>query len=55
MGLLGRINRLAGKLDRKIEGTAVVLGAENAPTTAAPAAVTELQKEEAEEVEGEEA
>jgi hypothetical protein len=53
MGLFGWLDRLAGKADRKLEGTAVALGAENAPLTAAPAAGIEIQKEEADEQEGE--
>jgi hypothetical protein len=50
MGLLGWLDRIAGRLNRKISGTAVVIAAENAPTTATPAAAAVIGKEEAEEI-----
>jgi hypothetical protein len=53
MGLFGWLDRLAGKADRKLEGTGLAMAAENAPTMAAPAAGIEIQQEEAEEQEGE--
>jgi hypothetical protein len=49
MGILRWLNRLAGKADRKLEPTAATIAAGNAPTTAAPVGVTEIQKEEREE------
>jgi hypothetical protein len=55
MGLFGWLDRFAGKVDRELEPTAVALGAGNAPATAAPAAIAEIEQDEAEEVEGEEA
>ncbi|HZQ89213.1 MAG TPA: hypothetical protein VFA42_04325 [Gaiellaceae bacterium] len=45
------LDRLAAKLTRKMTPTAVAMGAENAPTTATPAAVTEIREEESEEAE----
>jgi hypothetical protein len=53
MGILGWLDRVAGRLNRKVAPTAVTVAAEGAPVTAAPAAVTEIQEAEAEEVEGE--
>jgi hypothetical protein len=53
MGLLGWLDRVAGRVNRKISGTAVVVAAENAPTTATPAAAVVIREEEAEEVETE--
>ena len=47
--MLGWLDRLAARLNRKVAPTAVTMGAENAPTTATPAAVTEINREEAEE------
>jgi len=54
MGLFGWLDRIAGRVNRKMSGTAVVVAAENAPTTASPAAATVIQEEEAQEVEAEE-
>jgi hypothetical protein len=53
MGLLGWLDRIAGRVNRKISGTAVVVAAENAPTTATPAAAAVIATEEAEEVRAE--
>jgi hypothetical protein len=55
MGLFGWLDRFAGKVDRKLEPTAVALGTDNTPSSAAPVAVAEIEKEEAEAQEGEEA
>jgi len=46
--MLKLLDRLAAKLNRKATPTAVALGAENAPMAAAPAAMVEIEKEEAE-------
>lgn len=45
------LDRLAKKLNRKLAPTAVTMGAESHPTTATPAAVTQIQKDEAEQTE----
>jgi hypothetical protein len=43
------LDRIAAKLNRKVQRTAVTIGAGNQPTTATPAAATEIKEEEAEE------
>lgn len=44
----GLLDRLAKRLNRKLQPTAVAMGAENAPTTATGAAAVEIKREEAE-------
>lgn len=51
MGIFRWLDRLAGKADRKLEPTAAVMAGGNAQATPAPVAITEIQKEEAEETE----
>lgn len=51
MGIFRWLNRLAGRIDRKIEPTAATMAGGNASATVAPVAVSEIQKEEAEETE----
>jgi len=54
MGVLGWLDRVAGRVNRKVGGTAVAVAADNAPVTASPAAARVIQEEEAQEVKAEE-
>jgi hypothetical protein len=53
MGLFGWLDRLAGKVDRKLEPSAATVGTENAPNPLTPVGIIELEQEEREAQEGE--
>lgn len=46
--MLGWLDRLAARLNRKVEPAAVAMGADNSPTPVTAAAAEEIKKEEAE-------
>jgi hypothetical protein len=50
MGLLGWLDRIAGRFNRKATPTAAVVAAESAPSAMTPVAAAEVEKEEAEEI-----